>query len=331
MAKTPPSKAKAVTVVKRVEPTEPPADSDRGNGSAKPMGVKNKQAANIRETEVLQSVAGLNLDSVSVTLASTQVEVQKSLSGLSAKLVEQLQVLRDVEGAIALKRDELKQLYDMEAAAIELDDLEARIDEQRQEWEEEQARRRREFSEQQGDRNKQWQREEEEYQYRMAQEHKKAQDAFAARMAEVEKANRERQESLEKNWTERENELKKRENELVELKQQVAAFPEQMKKEVNAAVAVATNSVKKEYETKLVLAAKDTELGQKLAAQEVASLKQALDKATAQIADLKQQIDQAHQDVKEISARALESASGRSAMEALQRVLEKEPPTKPSK
>jgi hypothetical protein len=53
----------------------------------------------------------------------------------------------------------------------------------------------------------------------------------------------------------------------------------------------------------------------------------ALEKAHGQLGELKTQLDQARNDVKEISSRALESASGRSAMEALQKVLEKDPAT----
>ncbi len=169
------------------------------------------------------------------------------------------------------------------------------------------------------------------YLYRLAQDHKKADDTFKTRMEEQEKANRNRQEALEKGWAERETELKRREKEVEDLRVQVANLPEQIRKAENAAVAVATNSVKKEYETKIVLATKDAETAQKLAAQEVASLKQALEKAQAQMVDIKTQLDQAHRDMKEISAKALESASGRSAMEALQMVLEKEPNYKPSK
>ena len=96
------------------------------------------------------------MDAVSGTIASTQVEVQKSLAALSAKLVEQLQVLGNVEEAIALKREELKQLYNIESAAVSLDDLDAKIEAQRDAWMEEQARKQREFAEQQSERNKQW-------------------------------------------------------------------------------------------------------------------------------------------------------------------------------
>jgi hypothetical protein len=320
----------AVAVKERVE-ADPPATANGHNGTSRVAGPKNLKAETIKAAEVLQSVAGLNLDTVSGKIAATQVEVQKSLAGLSARLVEELETLRNVEEAITLKREELKQLYDIEAAAVHLDDLYARIESEKEAWQEEQARHQREFAEMQSDRNKQWARAEEEYQYRVAQEHKKQEDAFKSKTEEQEKANRNKQEVLEKGWNEREADLKKRETELQELRAKVEAIPELVKKAENAAAIIATNSVKKEYEHKQVVLNKDMELAQKLAAQEVASLKQALDKANAQLGELKAQMEQAHHDVKEISAKALESASGRSAMEALQKVLEKEPSGKQGK
>src|SRR6516164_3089060 len=135
MAKQPPPKSRPTPTVKTV--AAPPDEDDTprpSNGAPKVAGVKNRQATAIRETEVLQSVSGLNMDGVSGTIASTQVEVQKSLAALSAKLVEQLQVLRNAEDAIALKRDELKQLYNIESAAVSLDDLDAKIEAQRESW-----------------------------------------------------------------------------------------------------------------------------------------------------------------------------------------------------
>ena len=58
--------------------------------------------------------------------------MQKSLADLSAKLVERfLQRLKNIEEAIQLKQEELKQLYNLEAKEIELDDLKAEIDKQR--------------------------------------------------------------------------------------------------------------------------------------------------------------------------------------------------------
>jgi len=100
--------------------------------------------------------------------------------------------------------------------------------------------------------------------------------------------------------------------------------PELIKKEVNAQVAVATNSVKKEYETKMVLAAKDAETEKRLSTQEIKALTDNLTKQQAQLETMKHQLEQAQKDVKEISSKALESASGRATTDALQRILEKD-------
>jgi uncharacterized coiled-coil protein SlyX len=292
--------------------------------ATKVQGTKNRQVAAIKEQEILDAVKDLTFDTVSDALATAQVEVQEQLAQVSAKLAEQLQVLRKIEGAIRLKKEELKQLHQIEATASTLDELNAQIEKQRGEWEEEQALQQRKFAEQRSERNKAWSREEEEYQYRISQEHKKLEDAFKALMGQQEKENREKQEKLEKQWAEREGELKKREQELADLRQFKDSNDERIKKEVNGAVAVATNSVKKEYETKMVLAAKDSETEKKLADQTIHSLNAQIGKQQQQLDEIKTQLERAVGDIKEISTKAVESASDRRTTEALQRLMEKE-------
>jgi hypothetical protein len=292
--------------------------------ATKVQGTKTKQAADRKEQEILDSVKDLGFDAVSSALANAQVEVQEQLAMVSAKLAEQLQVLRKVEDAIRLRREELKELHQVEVQAGTLDELTAQIEVQRKSWEEEKALKAREFSEMRSERNKSWAREEEEYQYKIAQEHKKLEDTFKALQADQERKNREGQRELEKTWGEREAELKKREQELTDLRTFKENHPEVVKKEVNAAVAQATNSVKKEYETKMVLAAKDSETDKRLAEQNIQSLQQTNGRQQQQLDDLKAQLETAHREVKDIAAKALESASGRATTEALQRLMEKE-------
>jgi hypothetical protein len=337
MAKAPPPKRRPTpapassSVAVDLEPIESPR-RPQGNGTGQIAGDKSRNAEELRQREILAAVSGLNLEGVSSTIAATQAEVSRSLAELSAKLVDRVQELQNVEKAINLKREELTTLYGQEAAMLDKDDLLAQIEAQREEWEEEQARKKREAEVERSERAKQWAREEEEYEYTLKQDRKKAEDAFAYKMAEQQRANKDKQEQLTKDWAEREAELKKREQELVDLRNQVAGIPELVKKAVNADVAVATNSVKKEYETKLVLASKDAETDKRLAAQEVAALKQTIEKLTTQCVELKAQVDQAQRDMKEINTEALRSASGRATTEALRSIMvEKEQSSKPSK
>jgi hypothetical protein len=295
------------------------------------VGAKNKAAADIRNTEVLGAVANMTLESVTNGLTNTQVEVQKTLATVSAKITEQLQELRTIEDSITLKQEELDQLYNVKVTVTTLDDLHAQIETTRLQWEEEEKLQKRKAEEMRSDRQKQWARVEEEYQYKLSQDHRKLEDTFALRMAQQERDNKEHQDELEKNWSTRESELKKHEQELVDLRTFKENNNELIKKEVNAAVAISTNSVKKEYETKMLLAGKDAEMAQKLAAQEATSFQATIVKLNAQIDDIRAQLEQSHRDVKEISSKALDSASGRSAMEALQKVLEKDQPSKPNK
>jgi len=292
--------------------------------ATKTQGAKTRRAAQIQEERTQESVKDLSLDSVSKSIAETQVEVQKVLADLSARVMARLDDLRNVEDAIRDKTQQLQDLHDIEVKAGALDELEAKITPQRKDWEEEERQTAQKFAEQKSDRNKAWTREEQEYQYRIDQEHIKLKDTLAYYKQQQDKANREKQEQLDKQWAERETELKKREQELAELRKFKDDYPEMVKKEVNAQVAIATNSVKKEYETKMLLAAKDAEMDKKLAAQETASQNSQISKLVEQITDLKRQLEQAHASAKEISTKALDSASGRSTTEALQRIMEKE-------
>ena len=202
--------------------------------------------------------------------------------------------------------------------------LEAQIKEQRELWEEEKDQWKRSFEEMKSDNRKAWKREEDDYQYQLAQKHRKQADDLQTTLAQQEKQNRDRQEQLEKQWAEREAELKKREQELIELRQFKEQAPDMVRKAVNAEVAIATNSVKKDYEHKSVLSAKDAETEKRLAESQVQSLQQTILKQQAQIDDLRAQLADAHQRVADISTKALDSASGRATTEALQRLMEKD-------
>jgi colicin import membrane protein len=292
--------------------------------ASKVQGAKNRRVAAIQQTEVVNAVKGLSIDSVSRSITETQVEVQRVLADLSGRVMERLQELENLEETIRVRTDDLKKLHAIEVQATTLDELEEQIKEQRRMWDEEQLLKKREFAEQQSERNKSWKREQEEYQYKQTMENRKVEDAFKASMDLLTKQNKDKQELLEKQWNEREVELKKRETELAELKAFKEAAPEMIRKAANEATAIATNSVKREYEQKGQLAAKDAEMEKRLAEQAVASLQKTITELQAQIVTLKAGLEQAQRDVKEISAKALESASGRATTDALQRIMEKE-------
>jgi len=289
-------------------------------------GAKTKRttAAAVQAQDVLEAVREVSFDTVTNELASVQVEVQKTLAELSGKLTAQLGILEDVQKAIVLKQEELQRLHQIEAAAMELDDLKAQIDATKEEWEQDKAQWKREFEEMKSDNRKQWARDEADHLYSTEQKRRAMADTLTYEHAQKEKTNREKQEQLEKQWAEREALIKKAEQELAELRTFKEQEPERIKKAVNEAVAVANNSLKKEYEHQKQIALKDAEMEKKLADQTAINNAQTITKLQSQIESLEKQVEVANQRAAETAAKALESASGRATTEALQRLMEKE-------
>jgi len=295
-------------------------------------GAKNKRVVEQQESAVLNKVKDMTFDSVTKELAGVQVELQKTLAELSGTLAEQFQLLEDVQKTIGLKQDELKELHQIELSATTLDDLKADIEDMQKQQKEHELEFKRNFAEQKSETQKVWAREQQDYQYEIGLKNKKQENALAELFQQKEKANKDKQEQLEKNWAEREAELKKREQELVELRAFKESNEERTKKYANAEVAIATNSLRKEYEHKMQIAQKDAETEKKLADAQKAADAQTITKLHTQIESLEQQRDLANQRATDVAARALDSASGRSTTEALQRLMETERTSgKPSK
>lgn len=280
------------------------------------------KAVEIKSSEVLESVKNITLEGISKKIAGVQVDVQQTLAKLSTELTQNLEQLNNVTTAIELKKQELQQLHDIEVTKTSLDDLKAEIDNQRVLWTEEQIRREKDTAIGNQDRQLRWKREEEQYLYERAQSHKKLEDDFAAKLAEIEKANREQQEKLAKNWSTREAALQERETELVSLRKQVEEFPAKLKAAEEKAGAIVGNTMKRDHETDKRIMAAEAATSMKLAEAALASEKKANESLTKQITELSLQLDQAKKDIKDISSKALESASGRDVIANLQRALE---------
>jgi paraquat-inducible protein B len=130
-----------------------------------------------------------------------------------------------------------------------------------------------------------------------------------------------RAEVLEKEWAKREADLKAREQELAALRDAVAKFPDELKRATAAEVAVATTALKKQLETAAALDKKDAETNLKLANNATAAVQAEVNRLQATITDLNRQLAEAHRATQTVAEKALDSASGRTAMEALQQTM----------
>jgi len=278
---------------------------------AKAVGkAKVAAAAEAKATEVVKAASDLSLDKVTQKISGTQVEIQRALTTVSAKLAEQLQDLGNVEAAIIVKKAELKSLHDIEVGADSLTKLQAEIETAREQWTEEKRR-------QATDRA----REEEQYNYETTLKRRKAEADFADKLAAQQKLEASRKELLEKQWADREAALKAREAEFATLVAQVNGFPEVLKKEVAKAEAIVGNSLKRDYEHKLALTLKDVEIEKRAAEQTIAGLNGKVTDLQSQVKRLEDQNVKAQETIRDISNKVSDSASGRQTIDALREVV----------
>jgi len=283
------------------------------------------EAAKARNTELRTAVEGLSVETVIKGISELSVNVTRALAELSTKMVAEVERLGAAREAVTLETQELERLHKIDVAATAIDqmvrdyqtqkaELEAEVTTQRAAWTEEQETRAREQKEFEDTLKKQRQRELDDYDYKKTQERKKASDKYEEEQRQLAKQNQDKQETLEKDWQQREASLREREEELAHLRREVEEFPARLKNQVDTAVAQAVKETQQRINQDMVLLRKDSEAERRLAEQQLAALKDALVRQTAEIEKLRQQTDDAKEQVQVIALKAIEGASGATAL-----------------
>jgi hypothetical protein len=162
-------------------------------------------------------------------------ELTSFLSDLSEKIRSSAEQLRMIEQAVVLKTEDLKNLHDIEVAAVELAQLienqklqkeqfENLMADQRNHWEEEKAKRDQEQDQYLQTLRMEREKEEEEYRLQLAAEKDKARQDLAQELQVVHERNQANQEAMEKEFLKRELLLKEKELEWMQLAQELEQF-----------------------------------------------------------------------------------------------------------
>jgi chromosome segregation ATPase len=296
------------------------------------VSVKEQEAQQSHARNVLTDISGLSAESAVKKVTEAGLTINKTLGGINEQVISLVEELKKLDEAIKLKTEELAALHGKDVAASAIDVLVAEYDKKKAELEAEMERLHKEISETRtkfaadlaAEREASEvarKRAEEEYVYSIQLQRKKEQDAFAEQLRQQGATERDRKEKLEKEWAARDEALKLREKELEELRRQVADFPVVLKKETDAAAAIAGNRVKHDWEMKLTLAQKDAETAQRVASMEIASLKETNARQAQSLQALQNELVEAKRQVQTIAEKALESASGARALAEVQGVI----------
>lgn len=291
--------------------------------------TKTGQFEKQQNESIVSKAAGITVDSALKTLSTAQATIGKTLAGVGEQIQSQLQELETVSKAVELKKDELEQIHGVEAIAKSIEEMEADFQSRREQTHQgyqqyindlnvSKDSAQKEHERFTTDLNVTRQRDHSNWLYSFEQEKKTARNTLDEEFRVLRLQERDRKETQERNWAAREEELKKHETEYASLQKQVNDFPVTLKTEVDKAVAIATNSVKRDFTHQFELLKKDSETAARVSENTVATLKQQLEASNTTIAQLQQRLIESEKKVESIANKALDSASGRQALADLQ-------------
>lgn len=286
---------------------------------------KQDEFTRLHEQEIREAVSEVGIDNIAQKLSGLNLEVSKSLSLLSEKMVAEVNFLAKLREAVDLEKQELERLHKVDVSLLALDQLiedyeaqktalEIEIEQTRTIWEEEKDSRTKKTKEDEDLLKKNRQRENDEYEYKKNLERKKEQDKYEEDVCRRDKENRERQELLEKDWKERESILKANEEELDHLRKETLDYPNRLKKELDKAVADAIKHTEQRVAQEKVLLERDRDLEKRMAELKTKSLEETIAHQQVQVTLLQTRLEEANRQVQDIAVKAIEGASGSKAL-----------------
>jgi hypothetical protein len=284
-------------------------------------------AASRRKTEVMESVKGVTVAGVVSSISTLGLESQAALDQLKNMMVASAIRLRELEDAITLTTAELNDLHDKEIVSSSLTDLLVEYDAKKKQLEEEAAAAQaaaaqaqfdnmRKESERKREVEQARKREEEEYAYNRTVFRRQEEDAFSQIMLSKRREFTDYLDKLEKSWKDREVMLSTKESEFDAYKTQVEAFPAVLETEKKKAVESIIRAVTSDHKHAVDMLNAKSASDAALAAAEIKSLKDKLAGSDSLIASLQAKLEAAEKRVESIANSALQSASGRQALEA---------------
>lgn len=283
------------------------------------------------EEAVVTKASTYTVEGIVKGLADLKLDLSKTLTDLSDKLIAEENKLEELQQAIAIETKHLEEIYDIEVAAEALATLIRTHEEKRETFEEEMATAREQWQKEQEEHElaikerdanlkKEREREAEEHAYTLALSRKKDKDAYEEEKAALEKSLKEERETQEKDLAEREAALAAQEAEIAELEVRAEAFPTELAEAVEKAKEEAIALTGKQAKQEADLLAKENEGKERVAELRIKTLEDTVADQAAQIEALTKQLNSATTQVQNIAVKAIEGASGVKALAAVNEI-----------
>lgn len=282
-------------------------------------------AAQIHEADIRAAVSEITVEIISKKLSELNLEISRTLAGLSEKMTNEVNLLKSLKEAAHLESNEIKRIHGIDTAATRIDllideyaekkkFLEAESTGMRESWEKEKIVRELKDKEDAELLKKNRARENEDYEYKKALERKKFQDNFEEECRLKEKENREKQEALEKQWNEREAVIKTKEEEFVTLKKEVEQFSGRLASECAKTSKETAKEIEAKYSQEIANLKRDLVVEKQISELKIKQLNEMLASQQVQMSVWQTQLDDAKRQAQDVVVKALEGAAGANAL-----------------
>ncbi len=297
--------------------------------------------------EVIQAADTLAAEETTVKINELKSEIGKMLAQISDKLEEETANYLKLKESIDLKKKELKEIYDIEAAAHALaalieaqkqkrlqyeeeiesqkNTLEAEIKQTRLDWDKEKKAHEEAIKEHDAEEKKARERVKEEFEYNFKRDQQLSQNAFKDQKEKLEKELAAAREEFErkvaetgKSLDEREVKVKEREKFVNDLQKQVDEFPGRLDAMVGKAVKEVTERLTGEAGKNEELLKKEYEGEKNVLKTRIESMEGIVAEQAKQIADLSMRLEKSYGKVQDIAVKAIEGSSASHRISAIE-------------
>ena len=273
--------------------------------------AKAETFSNEKSQETVKKVGQWTPQSVAQKVTDATVNINKTFADVNAQLQGVLKDFEEANHALETKKGELETIFSKEQVLKSIDDLNVDFETLKQTIETEKQNDAREREQAEAD-----------FQFNLAQTRKTEQVQYDEHIRTKKNIQRDEDENRHKAFLAREDELKKRENELIELRTKVAAFPAELDAATKKAEAIVGNAVKRDYEHKLSLLQKDFDTAKLVADNTIQGYNARLAANDKVITDLTLQLNDAYKKIENISNKAVESAAATKSLADLQSMVQ---------
>jgi hypothetical protein len=256
--------------------------------------VKSKKAEKVKkavEREVVEKASVHSTGNVTANLERLKADLAHGVDALAATFLEESRKMEDVQSAIRVLEERLKDLHDIEDAAVNIEDLLKTQEARKEQFAAEYDRMKLERA-----------RAEEEYAYERAQQRKKD---------EAERAEREAELARREEW------FRQNEKEFVRLQKEVEASPAKLEQAAAKARAEAAEATRRDMDIAHNLFVKETEGERRILETRLAHFEDVVKRQNEEIISLKAAAERASRQVQAIAEKSLDAASGKQTLRAV--------------